>query len=111
MFMNEYDIERCVEVLSTRAPGIAPYARYLADWRDVVNANSDGWPYWRAGTRCADRLMGHLQSAMDTIREGRADDLPNISDLDKSLRPIKAMATRHNLTAPVLNPASGSPAP
>jgi hypothetical protein len=107
LFMNEGEIDQSVEVISERAPEFARFAKYLSDWRDVVNSSSDGWPYWKAGARSAERLMGLLNKVMDVLR-GRGGEMPTEQEFRKSLAPIKALATKHKLKAPELEDA---PAP
>lgn len=111
MRMNESDIDRAVEILDRHAPAIGPYAHYLSDWRHVVNSNSDGWPYWRAGTRCTDTLAKLLDNALDAVRSGDDSLMPSEKALRTSLAPIKAMATRSKLQAPTLAEPPAAPAP
>ncbi|WP_327210954.1 hypothetical protein [Rhizobium leguminosarum] len=65
MWMNEGEIEQMLEFTRYEAPEFAPYARYLSDWMDVVNDNSDGWAYWKAGSGAAGKLMDALQALRD----------------------------------------------
>lgn len=100
MWMNEGEIDQMVEFTKYDAPEFAPYAQYLSDWRDIVNENSDGWPYWSAGTGCAEKLMGALQALKNSYRHG--EDAPDDSLFRRALTPIKSLATRKNLPAPTL---------
>lgn len=102
MWMNESEIDETLELVAARAPEYLPYAKYLSDWRRIVNGNSDGWPYWKAGTRCASNLMELLKALVASIRD-RDDSAPPIKAFDRSLTPIKACATRHKLPAPSLD--------
>ncbi|WP_456718042.1 MULTISPECIES: hypothetical protein [unclassified Bradyrhizobium] len=106
--MNEAEIDNAVEVIKERAPQFYKYAKYLADWRDVVNQSSDGWHSWRAGSKCADTLSALLTAVMSVAR-GRSKDMPTDAEFKKALTPIRATATKHNLTAPVL--ADDTPKP
>lgn len=108
IFMNEYEIDDALDMLRAHAPELAPYAKYLADWRDTVNENSDGWPYWKAGRSCAVKLMEAVHGATLALRTSKP--LPPEEDFAKALRPIKAAATRLKLPAPVLSAPDG-PAP
>jgi hypothetical protein len=103
MWMNEPEIERTVEIIDDHAPQFSAYAKYLSDWRDVVNSNSDGWHSWRAGGKSADKLMTLLQRAVDVVAMRSRDPMPTEQDFKKSLTPIKSLATKHNLTAPTLD--------
>jgi hypothetical protein len=104
MWMNEGDIDEALETVRHHAPEYLPYIKYLSDWRDTINSNSDGWPYWTAGTRCASKLMELVAQLMSSIRGygGREVSRPEIKELAKSLTSIKSCATRHKLPVPVL---------
>lgn len=107
MWMNEPEIDETVEMTAQAAPQFSKYAKYLSDWRDVVNANSDGWAHWKGGTRPAETLMALLQSVKDKIRgrgNFRTDEAPMPTDAQfkKALSAIRAAATKHKLTAPTL---------
>jgi len=110
MYYNSYEIDEMVETIERRAPEAAPFARYLADWRDIVNDNSDGWAHWQAGRRCADKLTRLLSMIIDTMREG-GSDLPERKELERALSPIKSMATRRGLPVPILQDQEPHPAP
>lgn len=108
MWLNEHEIDDAYDTLSAHAPEAAPYARYLRDWKDVVNSNSDGWAYWKSGSRPADGLGTLVKQAVDSLR-GRGA-MPSETDFKKSLSPIKAAATRFKLEAPTLD-LDAAPAP
>lgn len=101
MWMNESEIDEALEIIGKYAPRFLPYVKYLSDWRDIINQNSDGWPYWTAGTRPASRLQELISAIMSKIR-GRGAAEPSIRELDRALTPIKSFATRKKLPAPVL---------
>jgi hypothetical protein len=103
MWMNEYEIDEVLERTRRHLPEIWPYAKFLSDWRDVVNGNSDGWPYWKAGSQCAEKLMDMLKEADAALRRGNGTASPEA--FAKTLTPIKSFATRKNLPCPVLQPA------
>ena len=105
MLMNTYDIDDAVEIIARHAPEFSKYAKFLADWRDTVNANSDGWAYWKGGTKPAETLSTLLKAVVDHARTGqfgRSTPLPTDAQFRKALAPIRAAATKHNLTAPTL---------
>lgn len=93
--MNEYEIERAVERLQISAPDVAHYAGFLKNWVDIVNENSDGWPYWKAAGSSAVKLMKLVQDAE------RGSVAPE-ADFKKALTPIKSLATRKGLPQPAL---------
>jgi hypothetical protein len=109
MWMNEGEIDDALNVVQHHAPEYLPYIKYLSDWRDTINSNSDGWPYWTAGTRCASKLMELTSTLMSSIRGygGREVPRPPIQEFSKTLTPIKTCATRHKLPVPVLGGGDG----
>lgn len=107
--LNEYEIDRIAERTEEHAPEFHPFAKFLRDWKDAVNENSDGWPYWKAGSSCAKRLMSLLKQAEESIIT--RGEPPRVEDLRKALAPIRAMATRHGLMAPVLDESAAPSGP
>lgn len=95
----EYEIDRAHEIIVDNLPEFAPYSKYLSDWRDTVNANSDGWPYWHAGSKAADKLGNLVKQAAESVYRSEVS-APDTDELKKAMRSIKSAATRHNLTAP-----------
>lgn len=106
MIMNEYDVDEILDLTQRQFPQYERYAQFLADWKDTVNSNSDGWAYWKAGRGAADNLSSLLNQVKMSMF-GRAE-LPTEDQLIKALAPIKAAATRHNLPAPELQEPSSS---
>lgn len=102
MWMNEYEIDHAAEMIDNRAPEFSKYAKYLSDWRTVVNENSDGWPYWKVGGRAAEGLMGLVQRVTNVIA-GRGGEMPTEAEFRKAISKIKSAATKHGLNAPVLD--------
>lgn len=107
MWMNEYEIDEAVELIGDRAPEAARYAKFLHDWKEVVNSSSDGWPHWKAAGKSAEKLMALVQRTLNVIR-CRGGEMPTDDEFRKSLAPIRALATKHKLTAPEL---ADTPAP
>lgn len=107
MWMNEFEIEQALEIVRAHAPKYLPYVEYLSDWRDIINQNSDGWAYWRGGTKPASKLMDLVNDLVVAIRGtgGRQGGMPTVEEFQKALTPIKSAATRHKLPAPVLGRA------
>jgi hypothetical protein len=101
MWMNESEIDEALVLVGKYAPRFLPYAKYLSDWRDIINQNSDGWAYWSAGTRPAGKLQELLSAIISNIR-GRNVPEPSVKELDRALVPIKSIATRKKLPVPVL---------
>lgn len=86
-FMNEWEIANNVERYRDH-PVLGPAARFLAAYRDEVNAHSDGWPYWSAPVKAAAKLMTLIEAGHAT--EG---------ELRHALSPIKAFMTRRGTAA------------
>lgn len=100
-FMNEYDIDDAVRVLEQVDSPTLRYAQYLSDWRDIINNNSDGWPYWKVGTGAAQKLMAAVSQAVDAAARG-SDNEPSDKELRAAVTQIKSAATRRGLDVPVL---------
>lgn len=92
-FMNEAEIDEYARRHAGH-PLLGPATKFLADFRDVVNANSDGWAYWAPPLRAADKLMTLIEKPQT------ADE----AALGLALRPIKSFCTRHKLKCPELGP-------
>lgn len=109
-FMNRWDIDHAVE-FAQRTPEFLPYVLFLRDWRDVVDANSDGWPYWSPAVKAAEKLIVQVERLVVYLRQGggiwrlsHEPVKPEVEAFRKALVPIKSFATRHKLEAPVLEP-------
>ncbi len=99
MWMNEGEIDRATEVFASH-PVLGKGAKFLAAFRDEVNAHSDGWPYWKLPAQAADKLMTLLQGHM-FAGMGAYPRLPKPTDADlnKAIAPIKAFYTRKGYKA------------
>lgn len=87
MWMNGGDIDEAVKRYQGGIKGRA--ARVLQAWRDVVDANSDGWSSWPGGARAAKQLMELIECAN-----------PTDVQLRRAFGPIKSCCTRKNLPLP-----------
>jgi hypothetical protein len=86
LFMNEYEIDQAVR----NTTGVKnDAARFLAAFKDEVNAHSDGWPYWSVAARAAKRLM-QLVSSREEATEAQ---------FRAALAPIKSFYTRRGNAA------------
>ena len=114
MWRNEMEIEEiCALLERTGDKQLMDYALVMGHWVNVVNSNSDGWPYWRAGASCADKFSDLLCRAAGRdytwnrenhrgqtyIRPGQWR--PDPAEIDKAIRPMKACATKHKLPSPL----------
>lgn len=92
MWRNQWEIEDINDRAFRYGSSLtARYAAYLARWVCVVNENSDGWPYWKAGAKAAEGLSDLLYAAVSTRTE------PDEKLLKKALTPMKSLATRKGL--------------
>lgn len=109
-YFNEGEIDQLQETLQHYPyQEYLPYIQYLDEWRRTVNANSDGWAYWKIAAKAAEKLMTALHDLDCWIRYGgdsphRLPQLPKPTHerFLKTLTPIKSFATRHKLPAPTL---------
>jgi hypothetical protein len=107
-WMNEAEIDHAVERYQ-RHPVLGPATRILSEYRHIVNANSDGWPYWAPAGRAASKLMALIESARGDF--GRQAETVTEAQLKKALVPLKAFCTKRKLPFPQLTPSHGVAAP
>lgn len=93
LFMNESDIDIAVEMVGKYRPEFLPYVKFLERWKEVVNSNTDGWPYWAGGARPAKQLMSLVHEVVANIRHSSAP-LPTHPQFRKAMGPVKAAASR-----------------
>lgn len=99
-WMNEYEIADAA-VRFAGHPVLGPATRTLVDLVHVVNASSDGWPYWKAPANAASRLMQLVQG--DGSWEARYGDRDDVAaeQLAAAYRPLKAFRTRRKIDFPL----------
>jgi hypothetical protein len=61
MIMNEHDIDTALR-RHRHHPLLGPATWTLGSLRNAVNAQSDGWAYWRAPSAAAKQLMALIQA-------------------------------------------------
>jgi hypothetical protein len=66
VWMNEAEVEFAAQELGND-PILGPAARFLQDFKDFVNATTDGWAY-HGTAQAAGELQGMLKEAMDARR-------------------------------------------
>ena len=88
LFMNEYEINAAVDRFSNH-PVLSKATKFLAKFRDEVNANSDGWPYWSRPVVSAKKLMTIIMHPEQATEQS----------LKAAITPIKAFYTRHGAKA------------
>lgn len=92
-FANEYEIDCWLERWASN-PVLASAAATLSSLKDAVNGCSDGWAYWQAPARSAQKLVALLADADRAYRRGEEQHL-TAADLDRAYRPIKAFRNRY----------------
>jgi hypothetical protein len=99
-WMNSYEVDEAAARFAEHRI-LGPATRTLADLRDVVDANSDGWPYWRKPANAAARLMALIEG--DRSFDARYGDRDEVTDeqLVAAYRPLKAFRTRQGLDFPL----------
>lgn len=104
-FMNEMDIQDAVDRFRND-PVLGPATRFLNNFKNEVNAHSDGWPYWSQPVRAAAKLIelveGHRWAGMGAYP---VLPKPTAADVRKALIPIKAFMTRRGNAAGMRMPA------
>lgn len=102
-FMNEYEILRAEERFDSH-PTLGPATKTLANLMATVNRCSDGWPYWSAPVRAADKLMTLIEGDRSwEATYGDRDDV-TAAQVKKAYTPIKAFLTRKGLTCELVAP-------
>lgn len=91
LFMNRWDIDNAV-AHHRHNPVLGPASKFLAAFRDEVDANSDGWAYWIPPVKSAKKLM-------ELIQKGELNEKVTLADLRKAITPIKAFYTRRGYKA------------
>lgn len=91
MNMNQFEIEAAFHA-NHECPNVRKGVALLHSLMEAVNAQSDGWAYWRAPSKAAEKLMELLQSA-GNISYGTSGYI-NETDLKKAITPIRSMVTR-----------------
>lgn len=112
MWMNEMEINEAASLLRHK-PVYGPAAIYLQDYMYLVNENSDGWPYWSAGSKAADSLSAIVQEGMHLLRPWGAyrdtKATATEADVKKAVARIKRFVSGNkylkaaNVKAPELN--------
>lgn len=97
-WMNEYEIEDALRFTAiNELPTLRRGAEVLSRLKDWTNQNSDGWPYWQAPAKAANKLMILLTDARTHYYRGGGDGDITEAELRKALTPIKSFLTRQNV--------------
>lgn len=103
-------IEDAAELLK-HTPLYGPAAFYLLDYMNLVNENSDGWAYWKAGSQAAEPLQKIVSEGVHLVRPwgAYAGTKPTATEADVRLavnrihRFISSNKYLANIKAPELN--------
>lgn len=92
MWMNEIEVEETLRILGND-PILGEGARFLNSYKEFINSCSDGWAYWRTGTKCADTLSKMLNDAIGAKRGFTRDyKAPTKAEVTKAMNKIKTFA-------------------
>lgn len=91
-YMNHGELYACARRYQSH-PVLGTASHFMLRLYDLVNANSDGWPYV-SSVHTACKQMYHLLKNPEEATE---------DSLKKALRPIKAFCTRHKWQLPPLD--------
>lgn len=99
--MNQWEIEERA-VHFANHPVLGEATRFLNDYKDVINANSDGWAYWSIATDAAKKLVELVYEGTRPEHLLRRDEIKRFTqaDVKKAVIPIKSFCTRKNLPCP-----------
>ena len=92
MWMNQSDIEIAVKQCVVH-PVLGPATRFLKALMDSVNEQSDGWPYWRAPSKAAEKLMQLIKDNTGGMWYPQSATSLTLKDVVKTIIPIKRMAS------------------
>jgi hypothetical protein len=98
LFFNEHEVEQMADRAS-RNPELAPFGRIAVKYVEIINSNSDGWPYWAAGSNAASKFLEKLDKLTNPYRRDGNEPKPTIADLKKAMAPMKALLTKRKLPA------------
>ena len=103
LFMNTWEVDEARRMWQGH-PVLSKATQLLADLRDIVDANSDGWHSWAAPCRAAKKLQELIQSARPACNNTFTGAEVTEAQLKKAITPIKSFYTRnkHQLKAGVL---------
>lgn len=91
MFMNQYEIEETAS-RPHDCPNVRKGVQLLLKLMQSVNEQSDGWAYWSAPSKSAEKLQELLKTA-GNLHHGTHGKI-SAADLKKAVAPIRSMVTR-----------------
>jgi hypothetical protein len=94
MWMNQADIEWAASQRHS-CPNVRKGLRLLLRLMQAVNEQSDGWPYWKAPSRAAEKLQTLLQTAGNLNHGTHGTITP--AQLKAAITPIRVMVKRQKV--------------
>ena len=91
MWMNQYEIEAAAQARHA-CPNVRKGVRLLAALLEAVNSQSDGWAYWPAPSKAAEKLMNLLHTS-GNLAYGTGRKISD-AELKAAISPIRAMVTK-----------------
>lgn len=91
MWMNQAEIEWAA-AQKHRCPNVTKGVKLLLHLMQATNEQSDGWAYWRAPSKSAEKLQKLLATA-GNLQRGTHGTITQ-KELVSAIAPIKAMITR-----------------
>ena len=102
-FMNTWEIDGRAAQYRDH-PILGPATQTLANLRDAVDANSDGWAHWPKPCRAAAKLQAFIErDGTWPYRYGPREDV-TATELRAAYRPIKAFRTRSGIDFKIIEP-------
>lgn len=98
MFYNEWEVNDKA-FRYQRHPILGPATQFLQRFMGLVNANSDGWPYWKAPQKAVQKLISLIHDPETATAE----------KFKAALVPIKSFCTKHKLPMPEVDQFPGVP--
>ena len=106
-FMNEGEVQEYASRFA-KHPTLGPATKFLKDFMEMVDQNSDGWAYWSPAPTAADRLMTLIEK-YSPYGHNQPAEPPTMAEVRKTLAPIKSLCTRRKLPCPTLDESNGKP--
>jgi hypothetical protein len=103
-YFNDYDIALALQRHANH-PVLSRAAQFLKEFKDEVDAHSDGWAYWHPPVLAANKLMTLLEGFTSTDED---TDLMVEAQFRAALSPIKSFYTRRGNAAGMKYPEVGA---
>lgn len=91
MWMNQSEIE-WANTRNHQCPNVRKGLKLLLRLMQAINNQSDGWPYWTAGSKSSENLQKLLHTAGNLNHDTHGEI--TAAQLRKAITPIRTMVTR-----------------